>query len=150
MENTTASNNPPPQATPAIGALCPGLPTNALVLANEASGFLDAAVQEYTAEYQPLTRSERDLIAEMAYAKWRQYRTWLAETASINKTMAETHQAVSETFDKFDESIRTAVAIESSLGRSRVLDFYNRVETRHNRHYHRALSTLLTLRKSQK
>jgi hypothetical protein len=132
------------------GALRHGLRAKTLVLSNEAPEVLEALIDEYTAEYQPETTTEFDLIAEMAYAKWRQHRVWLAESASINKQMAETTKAMTDSFDHFDESIRIAVAVESSLGSSRALDLYNRVETRCNRQYHRALSTLLALRKLRK
>ena len=141
---------PEGKAASSRNSLRHGLRAQSLVLANEEPHILESLLEEFTAEFQPETPSEEALIAEMAYAKWRQYRIWLAETGCINKQMAKTRQAVEDTYEHFDESIRTAVAFESSLEESRALDLYNRAEARCNRQYHRALSTIQAIKKNKK
>jgi hypothetical protein len=141
---------PEGKAASSRNALRHGLYARKLALSNENAEMLNAIFEDYIAEYRPKTGTETDLIAEMALAKWRQYRGWLAETAEINKQMANGSLTLQDSYESFDESIRTAVAIESSLRGSRALDLYNRVEARCNRQYHRALSTLLALRKNKK
>ena len=140
---------PQGKAASSRNSLRHGLRAESLVLGNESPEILDSLLEEYTQEFQPETPSEEALIAEMAYAKWRQYRTWLAEAGSLNKHMAETRQAVDDTYEHFDESIRTAIAFESSLEHSRALDLYNRAEARCNRQYHRALAAYLAIQKTK-
>ena len=140
---------PEGKAASSRNSLRHGLRAESLVLGNEAPEILESLLQEYTQEFQPETPSEEALITEMAYAKWRQYRTWFAEAGSLNKHMAETRQSLDDTYDHFDESIRTAVAFESSLDRSRALDLYNRAEARCNRQYHRALAAFLAIKKAK-
>ncbi len=138
------------KANSSRNALRHGLRAKTLVLANEAPEVLEALCAEYEAEHQPETATERDLVTEMAFAKWRQYRTWISETATLNKEMAETKPIMDLHYEDYDESIRTAVAVESALDRGRALDIYNRIETRCNRQFHRALSMLLALQKARK
>jgi hypothetical protein len=85
----------------------------------------------------------------MAFAKWRQYRSWITETGAINKEMADTNAAITAAYDHFDESIRTAYAVESCLKRTRTLELCSRLEGRCNRQYHRALTTLQALRRRE-
>ena len=138
------------KATSSQNARTHGLRAKNLVLSNEDCTALEAMIDEYVEEYLPETPTESALVTEMAYAKWRQQRTWISETAAINKQMASDHAAMDETFVHFDESIRTASAIEASLERTGALELYNRAEARFNRQFHRALSTLLAIRKNKK
>ncbi len=46
------------------------------------------SVQQSPDTYQPQHRDEYDLVTEAAYAKWRQHRMWLAETAQIEVAIA--------------------------------------------------------------
>ena len=130
-------------------ALRHGLRAKTLVLSNEDADAFDALLADYLAEHQPETITEYDLITEMAFAKWRQYRSWITESGAINKEMADTNAAISAAYGHFDESIRTAFAVESCLKRTRTLELCSRLEGRCNRQYHRALSTLQALRSSR-
>ena len=127
-----------------------GLRAETLVLANEHPEILDSLIADYTEEFQPETNSEHDLVTDMAYAKWRQYRIWLSETGEINKHMIDNRQALDQAYVQLEESVRTAAAVQSSLQLSRALDLYNRTEARCNRQYHRALTALLAMQKNKK
>ncbi len=70
--------------------------------------MLDTMLNDLTGEFQPQTTVERLLVVEMAHGKWHQYRTWLAETSSLNKKMAAT--LVTDTFETFDESQKVNAA----------------------------------------
>jgi hypothetical protein len=128
-------------------ALRHGLHAKTLVLSNEDADTFDALLAGYLAEHQPETITEYDLVTEMAFAKWRQYRSWITETGAINKEMADTNAAITAAYEHFDESIRTAYAVESCLKRTRTLELCSRLEGRCNRQYHRALTTLQALRR---
>jgi hypothetical protein len=128
-------------------ALRHGLRAKTLVLSNEDAETFDALLADYLAEHQPETITEYDLITEMAFAKWRQYRSWITETGAINKEMADTNAAITAAYEHLDESIRTAYAVESCLKRTRTLELCSRLEGRCNRQYHRALTTLQAIRR---
>ena len=142
-------NTPEGKAVSSQNALRHGLRAKALVLANESPELFEALIQDHLAEHQPATGGEHDLVVEMAYAKWRMYRIWTSEAASINKQMAAGRNDMDDNYSQFDESIRTAVAVEASLDRTRALDLYNRVEARCNRQYNRAFANLLAMKKAR-
>ena len=127
-----------------------GLRAQTLVLANEHPEILDSLIADYIDEFQPTSNSEHDLVLDLAFAKWRQYRTWISETGEINKHLIDNRQALDRAYVKLEESVRTAAAIQSSLHLSRALDLYNRTEARCSRQYHRALAALLAIRKNKK
>ena len=141
---------PAGKAASARNALRHGLCARTLSLANENPEMLTTLLNDLTTEFQPHTPSERLLIVEMAQAKWHQYRIWLSETSHLNQKMAETAASVADTFETFDESIRTAIAIDASLEGNRSIELHNRIDARCNRQFHRALNTLLKLRKTSK
>jgi len=148
-------------AASARNALPHGLCARTLSLANEDPEMLTTLLNDLTAEFQPHTPARRLLIVEMAQAKrkgidrairhysrnsrrryrcarvaqkWHQYRIWLSETSHLNQKMAETAAAVADTFETFDESVRTAIAIDG----------------RCNRQLHGASHTLFNLTKTSK
>ncbi len=152
---------PAGKAASARNALRHGLCARTLSLANENPEMLTTLLNDLTADFLPHAPAERLFIVEMAQArrkgigrtirhysrnsrrrsrfarvvqKWHQYRIWLSETAHLNQKVAETAAAVADTFETFDESVRTASAIDA----------------RCNRQFHRALNSLLSLRKNTK
>ena len=66
-------------------------------------------------EYLPQGPTETNLVENMAYAKWCEYRAWITETGLYNAEMAANVEKMNEKFVRFDESARTADALESSL-----------------------------------
>ena len=72
----------------------------------------------------------------------------ITETGLYNAEMAANVEKMNEKFVRFDESARTADALESSLKRSGSLTHLLRCQTRSNREYYKALATLLALRKA--
>jgi hypothetical protein len=141
---------PEGKAASSRNSLRHGLRAQTLVLANEHSEILDTLIAELTEEFQPETNTEHGLVLDMAYAKWRQYRTWLSETGEINKHMLDNRQSLDDAYIHIEESVRTAAAVQSSLRHSRALDLYNRAEGRYARQYHRALVALTALQKNKK
>jgi hypothetical protein len=141
---------PAGKAASSRNALRHGLTSKTLTLANENPEMLDSILNGLTEEFQPETDAECMLVLDMAQAKWLQYRIWLSETSHLNQKMAETANAVTNSFAAFDESLRTAIAIENSLQTSRTLELHSRIDARCNRQFHRALNLLRKLRKESK
>lgn len=124
-----------------------GLRAKTLALANEHPEILDSLIGNLTEDSQPETNTEHALILDMAYPEWRQYRTWISETAEINQHKIET---LDESCVQLEESLRTAAAVESSLRHSRARNLDNRAEARCRRQYHRALTTRPAIQKTKK
>lgn len=127
-----------------------GLRAKNLTLANEHPEILAGLISDFNQEFQPESHTEHALVLEMAYSKWRQYRTWMSEAAEINKCMLDNRQALEDTYAHIEEPIRTASAVQASLRETRALDLYNRTEAKCTRQYHRALAALLAIRKNKK
>jgi hypothetical protein len=138
------------KAASSRNALRHGLTSKTLTLANENPEMLTSLLNDLTEEFQPESHAQCLLVVDMAQAKWLQYRIWLSEASHLNKKMAETANTVTDAFDTFDESVRTAIAIENSLQTSRTMDLHNRIDARCNRQFHRALNLLRKLKKETK
>jgi hypothetical protein len=141
---------PAGKAASSRNALRHGLTSKTLTLANENPEMLTSLIEDLTEEFQPQSNAQCMLVMDMAQAKWLQYRIWLSEAGHLNKIMAETANTVADSFATFDESVRTAIAIENSLQTSRTMDLHNRVDARCNRQFHRALNLLRKLQKESK
>ena len=149
--NGSKSRGPVTGAGKAISsrnALRHGLTASQLALANEDQASLLTIINDYMDEYLPQGPTETNLVENMAYAKWCEYRAWITETGLYNAEMAANVEKMNEKFVRFDESARTADALESSLKRSGSLPHLLRCQTRSNREYYKALATLLALRKA--
>lgn len=131
----------------ALNALRHGLTTRSLTLANEDRDAFRAVLEDYMNEYQPQGPTETNLVEDLAIARWQQYRGAITEVAVYNCEMSLNNKRITETFECFEESLRTADAIETSLARSSTLPHLLRCQIRANRDFHRALNALLALRK---
>ena len=74
------------------------IPTNPLAkgcfLHSEDEVQFQLLLGEYLATYQPQQRDEYDLLTDAVYAKWRQQRVWLAQTAQIELAIARNETAL--------------------------------------------------------
>ena len=127
-----------------------GITASKLVLDNEDPAQYLRILADFTTALQPQDSIESAHVEEMAFCKWRQYRTWITETAIYNAEMSRNLDKIKEDFLHHNEPVRTAHALESSLARTPALSLLNRVETRYTRQFHKALSALQAARNSQK
>jgi len=125
-----------------------GLTARTLVLSNEARESFDETVLDYVAELKPRTPSEMHLVREMISAQWRQYRCWAIETSTLDLQMDSQEQELAAKYEKLDEPTRLAIAFQT-LAENRALATLNRYETGYRRSYHKALATLLALRRER-
>jgi hypothetical protein len=102
---------------------------------------------EYLATYRPQHRDEYDLLTEAVYAKWRQQRMWLAETAHLEVTIARNEANFQSELPAADEGAHLANAIAHSENTMRL---YLRYGAQLHRQYLRCLEELRDLQDSRR
>ena len=93
---------------------------------------------EHIAIHQPVTPPEKELVDQMAIARWRIRRFVAAETDLIDSEMARNREKVNKEFAPTDSGVHLAMAIRSLADESRCLSLMSRYEARHQRTQHRA------------
>jgi len=101
---------------------------------------------EYVHTYQPQHRDEYDLVTEAAYAKWRQHRLWLAETAQIEISIALHETQLRKDLPAADNAAQLANGIAHS---ENLLRLYLRYGAQLHRQYLRCLKELRDLQASR-
>ena len=101
---------------------------------------------EYVATYRPQHRDEYDLLTEAVYAKWRQQRLWLAETAQIETAMARHEDELHKALPRADHAAHLAHGIAHSAD---LLRLYQRYDAQLHRQYLRCLKELHDLQASR-
>jgi hypothetical protein len=102
---------------------------------------------EYLATYQPRHRDEYDLLTEAVYAKWRQQRIWLAETAQLEIAIARNEANLQSELPAADEGAHLANAVAHSENTMRL---YLRYGAQLHRQYLRCLKELRDLQDARR
>ncbi len=119
-----------------------GILANAVLIEGESrESFLDL-LADFTAEYQPATLSEENLVERAATAQWRQLRTITLESAAIIHEMR--HQADSHAAE--DTPTRVMLAMRSLSDNSRNPELMRRYEHSFDMQYYRAMKALNAVR----
>jgi hypothetical protein len=109
--------------------------------------------QDFLAEHmtihQPATPAEKELVDQMAIARWRIRRFVAAETALLDSEMLRNRDAVSKEFGPTHSDVHLAMAIRSLADDSRALSLMSRYESRHQRTHDKAYAALRELQKSR-
>src|ERR1700722_5622456 len=113
-----------------------------IALANEGQQCLDDLLHDLENEFQPQTAFERSLIEAMAVARYRQWRIWAIEKASLDHEM-RTQAGLRQSSARMEGATPAALAFKSLSDNSRSLDLMNRYEARYDRQYFRAHRRLL-------
>lgn len=100
--------------------------------------FLDLAAKLHD-EFQPQTPFEESLVESMAAARWRLWRIWSIESASLNLEVSR--QTATEHC-----ASRVALALKELSDQSRSLDLMSRYEVRYERQYLRCHRRLMEVR----
>ena len=101
---------------------------------------------EYIATYCPQHRDEYDLLTEAIYAKWRQQRFWLAESAQIEIAIAKNEATLQKELPRADAAAHLANGIAHSEA---MLRLYARYNLQLHRQYLRCLQELRDLQSSR-
>jgi hypothetical protein len=113
-----------------------------IVLANEGQQCFDDLLHDLENEFQPQTAFEQSLIEAMAVARYRQWRIWAIEKASLDHEM-RTQAGLRQSSARMEGATPAALAFKSLSDNSRSLDLMNRYEARYERQYFRAHRRLL-------
>ena len=99
-------------------------------------------LNEYVATYRPQQRDELDLLTEAVFAKWRQQRLWVAETAQIEVAIAQNERDLQLSLPTANAPAHLANGIAKS---EQVLKLYLRYDAQLHRHYRNCLKDLRDL-----
>ena len=127
-----------------------GLSGRVVVLQNESEEKFQELLQSFCDHYQPATSVERELVKEIAVARWRLRRIWAMETAMFDLEMDCQRQDVEEQFSRIDEPTRLALAFTELSDNSRALSNLHRYEARLRRLSERATADLMRIQAERK
>jgi hypothetical protein len=122
---------------------------NTFILQCESLDEYKEFLAEHLAIHQPATPPEKELVAQMAIARWRIRRFVGAETVLLDCEMARNHAKVDKEFAPTDSDIHLAMAIKSLADESRTLSLMSRYESRLQRCHDKAYAALRELQKSR-
>ena len=130
----------PPQIATAHGLSGHRLAGNSLAsgcfLHTEDEAKFRILLTEYIATYNPQHRDEYDLLTEAVYAKWRQQRIWLAQTAQIEVAIALNEPKLQKDLPTADPAAHLANGIAHS---EKLMNLYLRYDAQLHRQYLRCL-----------
>jgi hypothetical protein len=106
-----------------------GMTGHSVVLRNESREEFDRMLDDYTAEFQPRTRRETDLVKDLVVARWRLNRIHSLETAAIDFATDDQRAELSAGFLTIDEGTRSSKAFDA-LSETKSFANYGRYEAR--------------------
>jgi hypothetical protein len=104
---------------------------------------------EHIAIHQPVTAPEKELVEQMAIARWRIRRFVDAETVLIDCEVARNRDKVEKEFATLGCDVHVAMAIRSLADESRCLSLMSRYEARHQRTHDKAYAALRELQQAR-
>jgi hypothetical protein len=118
-----------------------GLAGSTIVLEGESEEKFEILLAECIDELKPETALERELVDEIAAARWRLRRSRAIETSMLNKHIARQRGTVESAYENADYPLRHETAMESAN-----LPLIHRYETRISRSHDRAMKNFEKLR----
>ncbi|HEY3826276.1 MAG TPA: alanine--tRNA ligase-related protein [Bryobacteraceae bacterium] len=119
-----------------------GLRAQTLSIDRESANDLTGLLASYERDFQPRSDMERNLVETMALAAWRRTCLWKLETADLSREVRRL-----ELLTPDENSITLlAFAFENLSGDGGPLNLINRLKSRCDRHFYRALHRLTVLR----
>ena len=116
-----------------------GMLAQTVVLASESRPRFEAMLDEYYAEYKPINQTERDLVEEMAIARWRLLRVLCVQKNDFDLEIAR-HQSAATT--RHSPAVAATLAYRSLSDKGNSLSNATRHESAFERQFHRALRQL--------
>ena len=104
---------------------------------------------EHIAIHQPVTAPKKELVEQMAIARWRIRRFVNAETVLIDCEVVRNRAKVEKEFATLGCDVHVAMAIRSLADESRSLSLMSRYEARHQRTHDKAYATLRELQQAR-
>src|SRR5580704_11066536 len=122
---------------------------NTFILHCESPEEYQKFLAEHIAIHQPVTPPEKELVDQMAIARWRIRRFVAAETDLFDSEMLRNRDKVEKDLATTDSGVHLAMAIRSLADESRVLSLMSRYESRLQRVHDKAYAALRELQKSR-
>ena len=151
-ENGAKSRGPKTEAgkqRSSQNALRHGLTSQTIVLPSEDPADFERLLDSYLEHFRPASPVAVDLVHELAAAKWRLNRLALIETQLLADSIAEVEQRRLQSIEDGDEDQPLTPAQSLAEGFDRLasgsFNFLNRVQSRLERTYSRALHNLLRM-----
>jgi hypothetical protein len=119
------------------------------ILQTESPAEYQEFLAEHIAIHQPATPPEKELVDQMAIARWRIRRFVGAETVLIDCEMVRNREKVAKEFGPIDSDVHLALAIRSMADESRCLSLMSRYESRLQRCHDKAYAALRELQRSR-
>jgi hypothetical protein len=127
-----------------------GMTTRSTILLQcESPDEFQAFLAEHIEIHQPVTAPEKELVDQMAIARWRIRRFVAAETMLLDCEMIRNQAAVQKEFATLDSDVHIAMAIRSLADDSRSLSLMSRYEARHQRTHDKAYAALRELQEAR-
>jgi hypothetical protein len=141
---------PEGKETSSRNAIKHGLTTRSTILLQcESPDEFQAFLAEHIEIHQPVTAPEKELVDQMAIARWRIRRFVAAETVLLDCEMIRNQAAVQKEFATLDSDVHIAMAIRSLADDSRALSLMSRYEARHQRTHDKAYAALRELQQAR-
>jgi hypothetical protein len=138
------------KATSSQNAIKHGMTSrNTYILECENADDFKEFLAEHIAIHQPVTPPEKELVEQMAIARWRIRRFVNAETVIIDCEIVRNRDKVEKEFATLGCGVHVAMAIRSLADESRCLSLMSRYEARHQRTHDKAYAALRELQKSR-
>src|SRR3954449_5305086 len=133
------------KAVSARNAMKHGLNSASVVLWCEKKEKYHQYLEDLTAEWEPETITELELVTALADAQWQLKRLTAIRTASLDLEMDRAEKSFHEDFPASDETTRLALAWQALAVETRTLSEVNRHEAHLRRIVDRSISKLLAI-----
>lgn len=143
---STGPTTPEGKARSARNAEKHGMYSSAVLLHYESAEAFAALRDSYYAQFSPATPAERDLVDTMIAATWRARRYAALESAALDLAIDSQRSEIDATYEAIEPEARAHLAFDLLTNDGATLAAYGRQQAAQQRHYHRALRNLLTLR----
>jgi hypothetical protein len=135
-----------------LNATTHGFLAQSILIPGESRTKFLKLLADLTTEFEPSTGDQHGLVQTMAIARWRTFRAWTIEAASL----AYEHNRLAEANTNsgapvyHDAPTQTMLAFRSLSQQPQNLDNLSRFEGRFDRQYHRAADRLLRLQEKMR
>jgi hypothetical protein len=146
-QKSTGPKSPEGKARSSRNGIRHGLTTTTFLVRNEDVPYFTDFRNAFLDRFNPRDKVELYQVEVMVHARWNQRRAWTIENEILNIEMKRRLEDLEEEFIVFTETTRLALAMEHCMSESRAVALIHRYEVRLENQFHRALKTLLEMKK---
>jgi hypothetical protein len=139
---STGPKTPEGKARSSQNAIDHGCASQAILLHNESPTLLASLRQSLLDHFQPANPVEQQLVLDLVAARWRTFRTWAHESATLDLAIDASAPEIEKLVQQPDLPTRLAFGFDKMAKSSPSLELLHRYETRYHRQFYRALAAL--------